>query len=177
MKIEKNTHEHKGLWWISVIALILSLAAIALAWVRCEPFTWDWGSFVIGVLAILTAVVIAWQILQSITLERRIKSEVEKAKNELKNATELLKTLSVPPYFDVRIIEYVDVKSLDGFKDDMYTAINGLCGEDYGALDTFMHTRFHFKDTSKIEEIREEIKRLKGEYWKKVKFEHNFILP
>lgn len=56
--------------WISVISLIASLVALSISWFRAEPMEIDWMAILVGILALLTAVLIGWQILNMINFKQ-----------------------------------------------------------------------------------------------------------
>lgn len=58
---------------LSIIAIIVSIAAICFVLLRCEPLMADWMSVLVGILSLLTASLIGWQIYRTIELDRTIR--------------------------------------------------------------------------------------------------------
>lgn len=58
---------------LSSVAIILSIASICIAIVRCEPIEANWMAILVGVLSLLTATLIGWQIIRAYELERTIR--------------------------------------------------------------------------------------------------------
>ncbi len=48
--------------WISLLSIFISLVALCVSWIRAEPMKTDWMAILVGVLALLTSVLIGWQI-------------------------------------------------------------------------------------------------------------------
>ncbi|MFV0232817.1 hypothetical protein OBK30_07100 [Empedobacter falsenii] len=65
-----NTFLKNNSGWISVISLIASLVALSISWFRAEPMEIDWMAILVGILALLTAVLIGWQILNMINFKQ-----------------------------------------------------------------------------------------------------------
>ncbi|MGV0921857.1 hypothetical protein ACTS94_16160 [Empedobacter falsenii] len=62
-------------WWIT---LIISLGALFISLFRTEPMEADWMAILVGILALLTSVLIGWQILNMINFKQE-KLEVFKS--------------------------------------------------------------------------------------------------
>jgi hypothetical protein len=58
---------------LSSVAIILSIASICIAIVRCEPIEANWMAILVGILSLLTASLIGWQIIRAYGLERTIR--------------------------------------------------------------------------------------------------------
>ena len=56
-------------WWISLLSIITSLVALCISWLRAEPMEIDWMAILVGALALLTSVLIGWQILSMINFK------------------------------------------------------------------------------------------------------------
>ena len=48
--------------WISFISAALSITAISLVLLRCEPVEADWAAIEVTVLSVLVTILIGWQI-------------------------------------------------------------------------------------------------------------------
>lgn len=59
--------------WLSGISIILSLTAISLVLLRCEPVDADWAAIEVTVLSVLVTILIGWQIWNVIKIEEKIK--------------------------------------------------------------------------------------------------------
>ncbi|WP_276679638.1 hypothetical protein [Empedobacter brevis] len=55
--------------WISLLSLLVSAFAIGFSWLRAEPMETDWMAILVGALALLTSVLIGWQILSMINFK------------------------------------------------------------------------------------------------------------
>ena len=53
---------------LSSVAIILSIASICIAIVRCEPIEANWMAILVGILSLLTASLIGWQIIRAYEL-------------------------------------------------------------------------------------------------------------
>jgi len=67
------TMEKRTCIFLSAFASLLSIAAICFALLRCEPIKADWMAILVGILALLTASLIGWQIYRAIELDRIIR--------------------------------------------------------------------------------------------------------
>lgn len=58
---------------LNSLSLLVSLVAIFLCIIRCDPFTFDWMGVMIGILSLLTSVLIGWQIFQALEVNKSLK--------------------------------------------------------------------------------------------------------
>ena len=58
---------------LSSVAVILSIASICIAIVRCEPIEANWMAILVGILSLLTASLIGWQIIRAYELEQTVR--------------------------------------------------------------------------------------------------------
>lgn len=79
---------------IAIIISVLSLGFSVYASVRTEPMNWDWANFLVGCLAIITTVLIGWQILYFLSIRNIVKSEIKKSVNIVKTDFENVVSLS-----------------------------------------------------------------------------------
>lgn len=77
--------ERRCVYFFSVGAFVIS--AVALLFVKVEPLEVAWTNTLVAVLALITSVLIAWQIYKTIEIDRAIKRKVDKAKEEIEKAT------------------------------------------------------------------------------------------
>ena len=73
---------------LSIVAIIMSAAALCVICVRNKELDFDWYGALIGILSLLVAVLICYQIYSAITVEERIDEKTEKALNEAKKEIE-----------------------------------------------------------------------------------------
>ena len=66
---------------LSFLSLVVSIVALFLACIRCEPITADWMGVLVGVLSLLVAMLLGWQIYTLMDI-RKIQLEVKRNKNE-----------------------------------------------------------------------------------------------
>lgn len=59
--------------WISFISAALSITAISLVLLRCEPVEADWAAIEVTVLSVLVTILIGWQIWNVIKIEEKIR--------------------------------------------------------------------------------------------------------
>lgn len=57
---------------LSILSLMISLAAIFLAYFRCEPIKTDWATFLVTILAGMVALLIGWQFLNALEINKKI---------------------------------------------------------------------------------------------------------
>lgn len=62
---------------LSIVALLISIAAISFACFRCEPITVDWMGVLVGILSLLVASLAVFFAVSYLTVERRIKQAFE----------------------------------------------------------------------------------------------------
>lgn len=55
---------------VSIVAITLSILALCISLFRCSPITYDWMGVLVGILALLTTVLLGWQIYSVINLEQ-----------------------------------------------------------------------------------------------------------
>ena len=70
--------------WFSWIILAVAIAALCLAWLRCEPIKADWDAILVGILGGIVTALIGWQIYKSIEINsilRRVKSAEKSVKD------------------------------------------------------------------------------------------------
>lgn len=65
-----------------LFAVLLSIAALCVSLVRCEPMTADWMGILVGVLSFLVTILLGWQIYALFDI-REIQKEVRKSKAEM----------------------------------------------------------------------------------------------
>jgi hypothetical protein len=76
---------------LSVISLIVSIIAIGIAIIRCEPITVNWMAILVGVFSMLVTVLIGWNIYSVIDLKKykreynKLSKIIEKETNYLHN--------------------------------------------------------------------------------------------
>ena len=58
---------------LSSVAIILSIASICIAIVRCKPIEANWMAILVGILSLLTASLIGWQIIRAYELEQTVR--------------------------------------------------------------------------------------------------------
>lgn len=64
------TMNNKVIIGLSAIATLISIFAISFVLLRCEPIEADWMAVLVGILSLLTASLIVWQIYRTIELDR-----------------------------------------------------------------------------------------------------------
>ena len=73
----------------SIISLLLSIIAIVLSVMRCEPIILDWIGIFVGILSLLVTVLIGWNIYNVID----VKKTIEKQNAEIRKMEMSIKTL------------------------------------------------------------------------------------
>lgn len=68
--------------WVSVLAILISLVALFLSFIRCEPLHVDWAGVLVGCLAILVTVLLGWQIYTAININATL-TEIDKQKEAI----------------------------------------------------------------------------------------------
>lgn len=64
-------------FWLSVAAMIISVIAVCVTLIRCEPFDIDGISVLIGIMALVVTIYMSIQIVNALTLERRIRKSLQ----------------------------------------------------------------------------------------------------
>lgn len=62
--------------WLSFASLLISIVSLCLSVARCGPLTTDWMAILVGVLSLLVAALIGWQIFSIINIDK-IKKDVK----------------------------------------------------------------------------------------------------
>ena len=113
--------------WISVISLIASMVALSISWFRAEPMEIDWMAILVGILALLTSVLIGWQIFSLFNFKKE-KDDALKNMSNIANSIDLNRILlaeSLFNYFiakqeDYEVIKYgYDLISLSNNRNDV----------------------------------------------------------
>lgn len=68
--------------WFSWIIFIVAIAALCLAWFRCEPIKTEWASILVGAIGSIACAVIGWQVYNAIENTKTLK-QIEAIKKEL----------------------------------------------------------------------------------------------
>lgn len=79
---------------ISYISLLISIASLVLVGARIKPIQWDWLGILVGVLALLTTILIGWQIYNVVNFDnerKRMKEEVNQIQQRLVDTANHLK--------------------------------------------------------------------------------------
>jgi hypothetical protein len=90
---QQREMKHGLITFMVVIALAVSVISLCISLFRSEPVTVDWAGVLVGALSIMIMILLGWQVVSSLTFEKRVggkirdvaadlKSEVEKAKHE-----------------------------------------------------------------------------------------------
>lgn len=74
------TISYKVIIWI---AIILSIIAIIIATIRCEPITLDWMGVLVGILSLLVTILLGWQIYNALRIEHQIKNFENKIEDKI----------------------------------------------------------------------------------------------
>lgn len=61
--------------WLTAISIVLSLTAICLVLIRCEPIEADWAAAEVTILSVLVTILIGWQIWNVLKIDERIKED------------------------------------------------------------------------------------------------------
>ena len=64
-----------------IVSMLLSISALCVSILRCEPMTADWMGILVGVLSFLVTILLGWQIYTLIDI-RKIQQDVKKNKTE-----------------------------------------------------------------------------------------------
>ena len=54
------------------MAILISIAALFVSWLRCEPLEADWIGILVGVLSLLVTILIGWQIYSVIDMKKTV---------------------------------------------------------------------------------------------------------
>ena len=86
-------------WKIGILlSVIVSVTALAISIIRCEPMSMDWATFLVTILSALICALIGWQIYTLIDL-RKFKKSYKRPNCTLywkANATQLLRAMLLP---------------------------------------------------------------------------------
>ena len=75
----------KSYWsnWLSIAAIICSVVAICVSLPSAPELGMDYIGVIVGILSLLVTMLIGWQIYNAVTIEKRIKDEVDRTRNEI----------------------------------------------------------------------------------------------
>lgn len=68
---------------LSIAAIIFSVIAICVSLPSAPELGIDYIGVIVGILSLLVTMLIGWQIYNAVTIEKRIKGEVERTRNEI----------------------------------------------------------------------------------------------
>ena len=68
---------------LSIAAIICSVVAICVSLPSAPELGIDYIGVIVGILSFLVTLLIGWQIYNAVTIEKRIKGEVERTRNEI----------------------------------------------------------------------------------------------
>lgn len=88
----------KPFFIINIINLIISIIALCIALVRCEPIEANWYAILITVLGLLVTVLIGWQIAHYLIAQEEIKSLRKRTENLVDKSERLEKYLAKAIY-------------------------------------------------------------------------------
>lgn len=71
---------------ISLLAIIISIIALLISWLRCEPLEMDWMSVLVSILSILVTLLIGWQIYSVLDIKKTVK-EIKTNTNKIQEET------------------------------------------------------------------------------------------
>lgn len=83
--------KYKLLLGLSTSALLLSLLAVGFTFCRTTPIEIDWLGILVGILALLTTILLGWQIVSYMGFKDEIKKEIEKEKSFFTQATDAIR--------------------------------------------------------------------------------------
>ncbi|MEN5132396.1 hypothetical protein [Elizabethkingia anophelis] len=86
---------------LSIITLVVSVAAIILVICRIEPIVWDWMAILVGILSLLVTVLLGWQLYQIFNInkiEEKLKYELDVFRGETEGALLLMYNSSLDTY-------------------------------------------------------------------------------
>lgn len=72
-----NKNQRIAIWIISVLSLVLSVVAVFISCVRIKPLNVDGVSVLIGIMALVVTIYMSIQIVNALTLERRIRKSLQ----------------------------------------------------------------------------------------------------
>jgi hypothetical protein len=108
---------------LAIFSTVLSIVAILIAWVRCEPITADWMSILVSVLAILVTTLIGWNIRNIIDLKQK-EAQIEGEINYIHNKADynhaitysFLASIAVGPQSELEGVRKMLVYGLNAVK-------------------------------------------------------------
>lgn len=80
--------KNKAVIVLCAVSISLSLAALCIAYFRCEPLTMDWMGVLVGVLSFLVTLLLGWQIYTLIDI-RKIQQEMKEKDMKIYKRSEL----------------------------------------------------------------------------------------
>lgn len=83
--------KYKLLLGLSTSALLLSLLAVGFTFCRTTPIEIDWLGILVGILALLTTILLGWQIVSYMGFKDEIKKEIEQEKSFFTQATDAIR--------------------------------------------------------------------------------------
>jgi hypothetical protein len=95
----------KQIYLISILSLIVSIVALCIAIVRCEPIEANWYAILITVLGLLVTVLIGWQIAHYLIAQEEIKS-LRKRTAELVYKSERLEKYLAKAVYHTQVISF-----------------------------------------------------------------------
>lgn len=72
--------------WLSSLALFFALISFGFTFLRCTPMQADWIGILVGILAMLTTLLIGWQIISYLGFKDETKKELEKGISKIEES-------------------------------------------------------------------------------------------
>lgn len=69
--------------WLSVISFLLALFAIGFSFFRCHPIEADWMGILVGILAFITAILLAVQFYNYVFFNKEVEKKIKKAETSI----------------------------------------------------------------------------------------------
>jgi len=108
--------------YLNVFSFVIAVAALFIAYFRCTPLTMDWVSIVIGVLAIMVALLLGFNFISVIDFRQKIKEQqrANKADIEKLNSAVTLNFIQISDMFDNFSNYYIKKKPMGEYEDFYY---------------------------------------------------------
>lgn len=107
---------------LSLVSLLLGIAALCISYIRCEPLTVEWMGVLVGILSFLVTVVLGWNIYTYVDMRSEWKSHKKEIEKKVSDLDSLIKETRVNNAKS--IIEVIDISSMTAYRiDDIDAAL------------------------------------------------------
>lgn len=93
--------------WFSWIIFIVAIAALCLAWIRCDPIEANWAGILVTVIGSIAGIVIGWQVFNAIENSKTL-NRIDKLQQELTTYREQARQDAIDNYLHSQALKMIE---------------------------------------------------------------------